>query len=151
MKKISILLIALLFVNISCKSTRTTSFDFYSYQKTTELKVLISVLMDKSTESYTLHQEEVNVLLLEIEKVKEYEKGKPNNTITIAMWKMLTDTEENLLSGYFVFWKTNKTVSPSFTKEAKQQILEALDLMIQYEMRKDKTTENELLKILSAK
>jgi hypothetical protein len=151
MKKISILFITLLFANISCISTKTAPFDSYSYQKTTELKVSISVLMDKSTEPYIVYHEKVNALLLEIEKVKEYEKGKPNNAITIAMWEMLTDTEGNLLTGYFVFWKTNQMVSFSFKKEAKQQILEALDLMIQYEMKKDKTTENELLKILSTK
>lgn len=147
LKKI-VLTIAFSFTILSCESTKTAAFDRHSYQETTAIKVELSEVMEKATTPYKLHQREVETLLLKIEKLKEYEKGKPNNQITVAFWEALTDKERNLLSGFFKRWETKETLSPVFLKESKKQLLEALDLIIKYEITKDEESKNELLKIV---
>lgn len=154
MKKLKSKLIAILFLSfatISCESTRTAVFDQYSYQRTTEIKVETSKLMDKATTPYSTNKPEVEVLLLNIEKLVEYEKNKPDNEITFAMWNVLTDEEKNLLGGFFKRWKENETLTPIFLEESKKQVLEALDLLIQYEIKKDKTSKESLLDLIGTK
>lgn len=143
------LILFTLMVMASCQSIKTALFDHYSYQKTTAIKTEMLLLMDKSDFAYELQKENVAQLLLEIAKLKEYERNKPNNEITYEMWNLLTDTEKNLIGGYFKFWEEKQTLSPEFTQEAKIQITEALDVLIQYEIKKDKTSKDNLLAILT--
>jgi len=154
MKKLKSKLLVVLFLSfatISCESTRTAVFDQYSYQRTTELKVETSKLMDKATTPYSKNKPEVDALFLNIEKLAEYEKNKPDNEITFAMWNVLTDEEKNLLGGFFKRWKEKETLSPTFLEESKKQVLEAMDLLIQYEIKKDKTSKDSLLDLISSK
>lgn len=146
--KIRIALVAMVIL-ASCQSIRTAVFDQYSYQKTTELKVEALMIMGNATSQYEEHQEIVEKLLLDIEKLKEYEKNKPNNEITFAMWKVFTDKEKNLLGGFLKRWKDKQTLSPIFVEEAKKQTEAAFDLLIQYEIKKDKASKDNLLAILS--
>lgn len=134
---------------ISCESTRTAVFDQYSYQKTTELKVETSKLMDKATTPYSKNLIEIETLLLNIEKLSEYEKNEPDNEITFAMWTVLSDQEKNLLGGFFKRWKEKETLSQTFVTESKKQVLEALDLLIQYEIKKDKTSKDSLIDLIN--
>ena len=134
---------------VSCESTRTAVFDQYSYQRTTELKVETSKLMDKATTPFSKNTAEVEALLLNIEKLSEYEKNKPNNEITFAMWNVLSDPEKNLVGGFFKRWKEKETLSPTFVTESKKQVLEALDLLIQYEIKKDKESKDSLLELIN--
>lgn len=143
------LLVALFFAITSCTSTKTALFDHYSYQKTTELKVETSKLMNKAITSYSTHKEEVEALTLSIEKLAEYEKNKPNNEITFAMWKLLTNKEKNLLAGFFKRWETKGIVSRAFLEESKKQVLDALDLLIQYEIKKDRESKDALLDLIN--
>ncbi len=133
----------------SCSLTRTALFDQYSYEKTIELKVATNRLINKGATPYVVHKEEVENLFLDIEKLIEYEKNKPNNDITFAMWKMLADKEKNLLAGFFKRWEVNGIVSKSFLEEFKKQILEAFDLLIQYEVKKDKESKEALLDLIN--
>ena len=146
-KYFAILLFAITFT--ACESTRTAIFDHYSYQKTTELKVETSKLMDKATTPFSKNTAEVEALLLNIEKLSEYEKNKPNNEITFAMWNVLSDPEKNLVGGFFKRWKEKETLSPTFVSESKKQVLEALDLLIQYEIKKDKASKHSLLELIT--
>ncbi len=143
------LMLVFAFATISCESTRTAVFDQYSYQKTTELKVETSKLMDKATTSYSKNKAEIEALFLNIEKLAEYEKNKPDNQITFAMWTILTDQEKNLLGGFFKRWKDKETLTPVFLEESKKQVLEAMDLLIQYEIKKDKQSKDSLLDLIS--
>lgn len=143
--KLVVLSVAFPFIATSCSATKTAAYDPYTYQKTTELKVESTKLMDKSTSPYSNHKEEVKALLLEIGKLKEYEKNKLNNEITFTLWEALTDEEKNLLSGFFKQWEEKITLSPFFLKESKKQISEVFDLLIQYEIKKDKVSKENLL------
>ena len=142
-------LIAISLAVVSCTSTRTALFDQYSYQKTTELKIETAKLMDKAVTPYASNKTEAESLLLNIEKLAEYEKSKPNNEITFAMWKILTDKEKNLLSGFFKRWETKGTLTLTFVAESKKQLMDALDLLIQYESKKDKESKDALLDLIN--
>jgi hypothetical protein len=134
---------------VSCTATRTALYDQYSYQKTTALKVEADALMQKATTPYTTHVLAVEALLLEVAKITEYEKNKPNNEITYAMWKVLSDKEKNLLAGFFKRWEQKEKFSPIFLEESKKQVLDAMDLLIQYESKKDKKSEDSLLNLIN--
>ena len=147
--KFATLVVVFSFGITSCDSTKTAVFDPYSYQKTTELKVETSKLMDKATTPYATHKEEVDALLLDMEKLMEYEKNKPDNEITFALWKALTNKEKNLLAGFFKRWEEKGTFSPVFLEESKKQVTEALDLLIRYEIKKDKESKDKLLDLIN--
>ncbi|WP_276380950.1 hypothetical protein [Flavobacterium sp. H4147] len=149
--KIIIFLIAFSFITTSCDSTKTTLFDPYSYQKTTEIKVEATKIMDKAITPYSNQKQEVETLLLEIEKLQEYEKNKPDNEITFAMWQVLNNKEKNLLAGFFKHWENKEVLSPYFIDESKKQILNAFDLLIQYEINKDKESKQQLLELINLK
>lgn len=154
MKKLKNKLFAIILIataTLSCESTRTAVFDQYSYQRTTELKVETSKLMDKATSPYSKNIAEIDALLLNIEKLAEYEKNKPDNEITFAMWNVLSDQEKNLLGGFFKRWKEKETLSPTFVTESKKQVLDAIDLLIQYEIKKDKESKDNLLELINLK
>ncbi len=150
MKKI-LSLTALLLTLIACTTTKTAIFDHYSYQKTTEIKIETIHLLNKATEPYENHTEAIQKLKIEIEKLIEYEKNKPNNEITYAMWLLINDKEKNLLASFLEKWNEKQKITPAFIQEAKQQITEAFDLLIQYETKKDKETTNLLLNLIKTK
>ena len=137
------------FVIFSCQSVKTALYDQYSYQQTTSIKVEASNVMDKATTPFSNNKEIVEKLLLDIDKLVEYEKNKPNNEITFAMWKILTDKEKNLLSGFFKRWEEKGSFSPVFLQEAKKQVTDALDLLIQYEVKKDKESKDSLVNLIN--
>ena len=147
--KTTILVLFLLSL-VSCTSTKTALFDQYSYQKTTELKVETSNLIDKSTTSYSANKIQIDKLLLDVEKLVEYEKNKPNNEITFAIWTILNNKEKNLLAGFFKRWEEKDKLSTAFSQEAKKQVIEAFDLLIQYEVKKDKESANLLLNLINS-
>lgn len=134
----------------SCDSLKTAVYDQYSYQKSVEIKVEASSLMDKAITPYADNLVEIETLDKEIQKIVEYEKNKPNNEITYAMWKILSNKEKNLLSGFFKRWKEKGQLSQFFVTEAKAQVLEAMDLLIQYEGKKDKESKDKLLDIITS-
>ncbi len=144
------ILFILLFSSVltSCKNLKTAIYDQYSYQKTIEIKVDASALIDKATTPYSDHLKEIGELGLEIQKIIEYEKNKPNNEITYAMWQLLADKDKNLLIGFFKRWKDKGQLNSFFVEEAKSQIAEAMDLLIQYEVNKDKETKDKLLQLI---
>lgn len=147
--KLIVFLVSISFLMSSCISTKTALYDHYSYQKTTALKVEASKLMDQANTPYVLHKKEVEALLLDIEKLSEYEKNKPNNEITFAMWKVLNDKEKNLLAGFFKRWETKGILSQTFLDESKKQVLDAFDLLIQYEIKKDKESKDAILDLIN--
>ncbi|WP_202703925.1 hypothetical protein [Flavobacterium sp. UGB4466] len=144
------LLLVLAFTITSCTSTKTAPFDLHSYQKTIAVKVETIKLMEKATAPFAVHKMEINALLLDIEKLTEYEKNKLHNEITFSMWKILNDKDKNLLVGFFKRWETKGILSPAFIQESEKQVLQALDLLIQYEAKKDKESKDALLYLINS-
>lgn len=129
---------AVFLILTSCQITKTTAYDSYSHQKTVALKVRTDQLISKSQESYTMYQTEATALLLEMEQQLAYEKSKPNNTITLAMWSKIIGNEKTLLPQFFIIWKQKEKLSPAFTKESTKQINDAFDQIISLETNKEK-------------
>ena len=148
LKSIYLILISSLII-FSCQSVKTALFDQYSYQQTTAIKVEASNVMDKATTPFSNNKEAVEKLLLDVDKLVEYEKNKPDNEITFAMWKILSDKEKNLLAGFFKRWEEKGSFSPVFLQEAKKQVTDALDLLIQYEVKKDKESKDSLVNLIN--
>ena len=126
-----------LFVLQSCGSTKMAPYDDDSYQKTVEIKVRASALMDHATEPYEIHSDTVEELFMEIEGIKRYELSRASNDITYKMWQLLTDEDRFLLAGFLKRWKENEQLSGVFVDAAKPQVIEAFDLLIQFESNKD--------------
>jgi hypothetical protein len=150
-KKVLFFLLAFggLFSTISCDALRTAAFDQYSYQQAIEIKVESARLMDKAITSYSENREAVEDLWLELDKIIAYEENKPYNDITLEMWKILSDEERNLLGGFLKRWQEEGTLSAGFVQEAKGQVMEAIDLIIQYEAKKEKETKDKLVSLIS--
>ncbi|NQX84767.1 MAG: hypothetical protein HRT67_02395 [Flavobacteriaceae bacterium] len=134
---------------LSCNTLKTAVYDQYSYQKTVEIKVEAEHLMDKATTPYQDHLQDIGELGMEIQKIIEYEKNKPNNEITYAMWQVLANKDKNLLVGFFKRWKEKGQLKSFFVEEAKAQIMSAMDLLIQYEAKKDKESKDGLLQLIT--
>lgn len=144
----SLFVMAFVLVLSSCQSLKTAIFDQYSYQQAISIKVESLNLMDDGTQPYDVFEVEVEDMLLELQKMVEYEKNKPDNEVSYAMWKVLANKDKNLLAGFFKRWKDDGQLSEGFTNEAKLQISEALDLIIKYEAQKNKTNETNILNFL---
>jgi len=137
-----------LVVVTSCVSLRTAVFDQYSYQKATEIKVDATRLMDRSNTPYNSQTAAIEHLQTELAKMVEYEKNKPDNQISYAMWKMISDPNKKFIGGFLKLWEEKGTLNTIFAEEAKGQVTEALDLILQYEGKKDPAAENKLKAIL---
>ncbi len=124
-------------VLVSCSATQMAPYDQYAYQKSIEVKVSASKLMDQAVQPYEDHKSEVEGLLLEIEKMKLYEQNRPNNGISLRMWQLLSDENKFLLAGLIKKWRDENQLSKTFIKEAKAQITEAMDILIRFEGSKD--------------
>ena len=64
------------------------------------------------------------------------------------MWQLMTDDEKNSVAGLFKMWKEKKQLSQTFLGEASKQVEEAFDILIKYEVSKDKEKENLLLEFI---
>lgn len=147
--KLKLFLSSLLFsVLLSCNAIKTAVYDQYSYQQTISLKVESEALIEKATDNFSNHEAEINDLVLELKKLVEYEKNKPNNEITYAMIKLMADQDKNLLAGFLKRWENEQQLSQVFTNEAKAQIMEAFDLIIKYEANKNKENKQSILDYL---
>ena len=135
---------------IGCQSLKTAIFDQYSYQQAISIKVESLNLMDEATQSYNTYEEEVETLMLDLQKMVEYEKNKPNNEVSYAMWNLMANKDKNLLAGFFKRWQVDDQLSQGFTREAKVQVAEALDLIIQYEAKKNRVNETSILNFLGS-
>jgi len=144
----SLFVIVFALVLSSCQSLKTAVFDQYSYQQAVSIKVESLNLMNDATKSYSASEVEVEELLLDLQKMVEYEKNKPDNEVSFAMWNVLANKDKNLLAGFFKRWKADGQLSETFTNEAKLQISEAVDLIIKYEAHKNKTNETNILDFL---
>lgn len=107
-------------------------------------------LIDKSTTSYNDNLQEIGKMLNDLKIITEYEQNRPNNEITTAMWKLMTDKEKNLLVGFLKRWQEKGQLSAVFAQEAKGQITQAFELLMQYELAKDKASKDKLLNFINA-
>lgn len=64
-------------------------YDQHSYEQVISAKVEALHVMDLATAPISEHQNEVDQVLLELEKAKEYEIHRPKNKATAEMWRLI--------------------------------------------------------------
>ena len=64
-----------------------------AYEQATSLKAEALILMDKATEQFSLHKDEVQKVRLDMDKAYEYAKGRPNNELSTKQWEIVRDPE----------------------------------------------------------
>lgn len=95
-------------------------FDQHAYEQTTSIKVDALNLMDLASENYNTHETKVKEFKTQFDKLYEYERNRPKNTIILKMWDLMRNEDGNLLYGFIKRWKTDGTLNENFIKEAKK-------------------------------
>ena len=150
--------IALLAAALFFGCATISPFDQYAYVQVTSVKVDVLNLMDMSAEPYSSHQADVDAVTSKLMKAVEYEKHRPLNRITLAMWDKLfkvdtagTIDHTTMISSYLKKWKQDGKERPVFIQEAKGQVSEGFDLIAELEASKIKPTDSKVTKFLSTK
>ena len=99
-----------------------SKFDQYAYTQATSLKVDALSVMGKASESYTLHQQDVQQVKTALDKMYEYEKNRPKNTITEKMWSVLTDSTGHLYGGFVKRWQKEDKLDTAFIRISKELV-----------------------------
>jgi len=130
------------FVCLFMAACRTIStYDQAAYEHATSAKVDALTLMDKATDSYSSHAKEIEALNLSLQKAYEYDKGRPLNQITMALWDKLLDPNRDLLGGFLREWKSDGPLLPKYVKNKKKQIGEGFDVIVGLESGKIKPSD----------
>jgi len=129
-------LLAIFLSIISCETTSIALYDETAYSQIISLKVDSLSLIEKATESYSLHEAEVNALQKELQFAYEYARGRPKNEITAEQIFLLINPEGYLLGGFFTRWESEGSLKRAFVENAKALIAEAFDQIIGLESGK---------------
>jgi hypothetical protein len=124
----------ILTVSGGCKPL-IAGYDQYAYAQATSLKVDALALMDKASDDYNRHTQEVADMNIKMQKAYEYEKNRPQNSITADMWNLMMN-DKSLYGGFIVLWKEQKTVGQFTIDEAKKKVAENFDRISQLESKK---------------
>lgn len=124
----------LLAANAGCATIAT--FDQYAYTQATALKVDALNVMRQATEPYPAHKADVTKVQTAINKLYEYEKNRPKNTISEKMWVVLKDSSGHLFGGFVKRWEKENTLNPVFIRESQQVVGQSFDQISQLESGK---------------
>jgi len=131
-----------LFFTILFFSCSTISkFDQYAYTQATSIKVDALNLMSLATDDYNLHTEEVKKVQTQIEKIYEYEKNRPKNSVTTKMWGNMLDSSGRLFGGFIQYWKKKGKLKPANIENEKEMISYSFDQIAHLESKKIKRSE----------
>jgi len=142
LKKTFFVLVTILTLG-SCASL----YDHFTYTETIETKLSTLSLMEKSDSPFDDNQNEVSDLRNQLEKMEIYEKGKKRNEISGKMWELLS-SEDHLVGSYLKLWEEKGSLNTAFAEEASMQVEEAYDLMLLFETKKDKKSQNALTEFI---
>jgi len=135
-------------LTITLFSSCASLYDPVTHAETVNTKSSALNLMDQSTSPFNNHTAEVAQFKQKLADRLNYEKTKPKNEITTKMWEVLNN-DNKLIKSYLKLWEEKGTLSQFFIDEAKPQIGEAFDLLIEYEEKKDKTGSKPLLDFIN--
>jgi len=107
-----------------------------AYQNATSLKVETLAMMDKATDPYDEHKNEVEKLFIEVNKAHEFVQGIPSNSISAEQWAILIKRDGDLMGRFFSHWHDSKTLSKVYIDEFKQVISDSFDQIICLEANK---------------
>jgi len=113
-------------------------YDQAAYEHATSTKAEALLLMDRANTSYSQNADKIDAVILDLNKAYEYDKGRPRNQITAAMWTKLLNPEGKLFGGFIRYWKSKGQLHPAYIEEKKKDIGDAFDQIIQLEQGKEK-------------
>ncbi|WOD42845.1 hypothetical protein [Hwangdonia lutea] len=129
---------------VSC----TSLYDHFTYTETIQTKLDAISLIDKSDTPYSDSEVQITNLKNQMKKMVIYENGKDKNQLTTKMWELIS-SEKHLMGSYLKLWEEKESLNTAFKEEAKPQIEEAFNLMIFYEEKKDKQSQNALTQFIN--
>ncbi|MEM7382293.1 MAG: hypothetical protein AAF361_14000, partial [Bacteroidota bacterium] len=129
---------------LSCASI----YDHYTFTETLSTKVQAERLILNATEPFSDHRNEVDALKNQMQKMMLYEQSKDKNQITQKMWNYM-NRDESVIQDFLRTWEAQGTMSEPFTQEFAPQIKKAFDLMVDYESKKTKASENAILSFIN--
>jgi hypothetical protein len=115
-----------------------SKFDQYAYTQTTSLKVDAINVMGLATDSFHLHRADVAGVQTDINKMLEYERNRPKNTINEKMWTLIQDSTGHLFGGFIARWQKEGKLDTVFVKESQLLIGSTFDQISQLESGKIK-------------
>ncbi len=118
-------------------------FSQKAYEQATSLKVEALATMDKATEPFAIHKQDVSTLSLNVEKAYEYAKGRPQNDETTKQWAIIKDPSRNSLGGFLKRWEEKTSLQKEFITEAKALVSDGFDTVIELESGKRKPSDNQ--------
>lgn len=138
-----------IFISVTLFSGCASSFyDHYTFTETLNTKAKAEHLIQKSNTPYSDNVSLVDDLKVQLQTMEDYERVKDKNQITLKMWEYL-NRDNATLHKFFDTWEEQGTLSTAFTEEFGPQISKAFDLMVDYETKKDKKSENAITSFLS--
>ncbi len=122
--------------------TTIAPFDLAAYEKVTSAKAAALALISESTEDYGSHVSEVKAVSLIISQAYEYDKGRPKNQVTTAMWDKLLSNDGGLWGTFLVRWKEKGSFKPDAVALRKTQVGKGFDLISALEIGKNPSPGN---------
>jgi len=122
---------------VGCANLQSV-FSEQAYQQAVTLKVESLAMMDKATEPYIQHTEDVETLQKELQKAYQYAKGRPNNSESTQQWQIMIDPEGALIGGFLVMWQERGQLSSTMIEQSKGNIEEGFDIIMELESGKRK-------------
>lgn len=125
-------------VTIGCSSS-IALFSPTAYEQGVSLKVESLALVERALEPYEKHREAVELLILNIQKAREYAHGRPKNEISVRQWDVLMEPDKGLLGDVLERWETEGQLSEIYLREKLPYIAAAYDQIIGLESGKVKS------------
>jgi hypothetical protein len=97
-------------------------------------------MMGAASDSFLLYQPEVVQIRTSLQKIYEYEKSKPKNTVTTQLWNVLIDSTGNSLGGFLTRWQKEGRMDTTFIRESQLVIGQSFDQISALESGKIKAT-----------
>jgi hypothetical protein len=136
MKRQTVFALPLALLLCGCASIST--YDAEAYKQQTSCLADILKLMDRATTPYESHLDQINAVVLNVERAYQYDLNRPLNKTTVVMWDLIRDPAHNTYAGFLKLWQEKGTLSPVYITEKKKQIAVAFDQMTQLESGKIK-------------
>ncbi|MCU0733149.1 MAG: hypothetical protein MUE84_16400, partial [Hyphomonas sp.] len=114
-------------------------FNQKAYELSTATKAEALALMDKATEPAEKHTPTIQALQLNLDKGYEYARGRPQNEESTKQWEILRDPQRNSIGGFLAKWQEEKQLTTTFIEQARPQISDGFDLVIELESGKRKS------------
>ncbi len=124
-------------------ATKIADFDQYAYRNATELKARTMLIIDRASEPYQDHKDNIQDLEVGLLSAYEYAKSLPDNQLTSKQWWILIDPEGDLWGKFHAKWKKDEKLSPYFAKQFKKQTSAGFDAIICLEINKKEPTKCE--------